>query len=184
MNFPKLRNSKGFTLVELIIVIMIIGILSATILPKIMGAPARARDTGRVKDLDSVSIALNQYYDDNKQFPPATDECLTATSVTGAKLVSGGYMLASNFPMDPTATAGVGTCSGLGTYYYSSLPKNGIVDNSFILGADVENDGEANANVACSVKATYGTVELVDGCIVATAIGTAENAIFLKLGGL
>ncbi|MCF7856397.1 hypothetical protein K9N08_02455, partial [Candidatus Gracilibacteria bacterium] len=128
------------------------------------------------------AIALNQYYDDNKQFPTAADECLAPASVTGAKLVSGGYLLASNFPMDPTATAGVGACSG--SYMYSSLLKNGIPDNAFLLGTDVESDGEANANAACAVKATYGTVELVDACIVATAIGTAENAVFLKLGGL
>jgi prepilin-type N-terminal cleavage/methylation domain-containing protein len=44
----KLNNRKGFTLVELVLVIAIIGIIAVIALPSILGAPSRARDTSRM----------------------------------------------------------------------------------------------------------------------------------------
>ena len=68
-----MRIKKWFTLIELIIVIVVIGILSAALLPKVIGIQARARDVQRRTDQQTIATALMLYYTDNKIFP--TGEC-------------------------------------------------------------------------------------------------------------
>ena len=58
------RNVKGFTMVELMIVIAIIGILAVTLIPAFTGMQARARDTGRIQSLESASTALEAWKSD------------------------------------------------------------------------------------------------------------------------
>jgi general secretion pathway protein G len=66
-----LTKKKGFTLIELLVVIFIIGILTAVVLPNLMGARQRARDTRRKQDLEAVKSALRMYYNDDNQYPAA-----------------------------------------------------------------------------------------------------------------
>jgi len=51
-------NKKGFTLIELLIVITIIGILAVAFLPSLLGAPAKARDTQRIADVQKLAGIL------------------------------------------------------------------------------------------------------------------------------
>lgn len=59
----------GFTLVELLVVISIIGILSAVLAGGYVNSQKSARDAARKINLKSISDALNQYYADNGVFP-------------------------------------------------------------------------------------------------------------------
>ncbi len=60
---------KGFTIVELLIVIVVIGILAALVLNTFSGVQARARDTERQTDVNSVATQLEVYYNDNGFYP-------------------------------------------------------------------------------------------------------------------
>ena len=74
------RNVKGFTMVELMIVIAIIGVLAVALIPTFIGAQSKARDTGRAAALANASTSLASFNNDNGYFPGTMNGCLTDTN--------------------------------------------------------------------------------------------------------
>ena len=99
-----LRSVKGFTLIEVMVVVVILSILAAIIVPKIMDRPEQARVTKAKNDIRAIESALNLYRLDNMVYP-STDQGLEAlvTEPTDApepkNWKEGGYV--DRLPMDP-----------------------------------------------------------------------------------
>jgi len=99
-------NRKGFTLIELMVVIVILGILAGLIVPRIMGRPEEARRTKARIQLESLETALKLYKLDNGAYP-TTEQGLQALvePPTVGELPKnwreGGYLEKGKIPKDP-----------------------------------------------------------------------------------
>jgi len=82
------RGSPGFTLMEMVIVLAIIGILASIVAPMVMTALTRAREATLLQDLKTMRKLIDDYYGDKGVFPPSLQV-----------LVTQGYLRA--IPRDP-----------------------------------------------------------------------------------
>ena len=73
----RFQRQKGFTLIEIMIVVVILGILASIVVPNIMGSPDEARKVKVQQDIRVLEGALNLYKLDNFNYP-STDQGLEA----------------------------------------------------------------------------------------------------------
>lgn len=87
---------RGFTLIELIIVVAIIGILATIAVPAMRTAPQRAREAALKENLFTMRSCIDQFHADRQRFPTSLDE-----------LVSMGYMRRKPFDITGSETSWV-----------------------------------------------------------------------------
>jgi len=103
----KLRyDNRGFTLIELMVVIIILGVLAMWVAPKIMGRPGEARQVKALLDIQNLETALKLYKLDTGMYP-TTEQSLQAlvekpeTGNVPKKWKDGGYLEKNRVPKDP-----------------------------------------------------------------------------------
>jgi type II secretion system protein G len=107
---------RGFTIIELIVVIAIISLLASIVLTNVNGYMAKARDAKRMSDIDQISKALYMYYAQNSNMPanptPGTEGCsnynYAAYQTVMQLLISGGFL--SQIPTPPSGGWSQGYC--------------------------------------------------------------------------
>lgn len=125
------QGQRGFTLIELMVVIVILGILAGFIVPRIMGRPEEARRLKAKMDIQALETALKLYKLDNG-FYPTTEQGLQALvePPTVGQLPKnwrqGGYLEKGKVPKDPWGNDYVYVCPGLhGDFDLSSYGADG-----------------------------------------------------------
>ena len=132
------RRSRGFTLIEIMVVLVIMGVMAALVVPNLMERPDQARATAARQDVGAVMQALKLYRLDNGEYPASTQglRALVEKPSAGKPPVNWHKYL-ERLPTDPWGRP----------YQYLNPGTNGEID-VFSLGADGEPGGEkANADI-------------------------------------
>jgi general secretion pathway protein G len=101
-----IRNKAGFTLIELMVVIIILGLLAAIVMPRIVGETDKARYGAALAQMRILEDALKRYKLDNGLFP-TTDQGLDAlvrrptSGILPRGWPEGGYLDKQEIPRDP-----------------------------------------------------------------------------------
>ena len=141
--FPGTRTyrERGFTLIEVLVVVVILGILAAFVVPKFFDKPGEARQVKARSDIQSLSTSLNMYRLDNFAYPSTNQGLEALVSQPGGlpearNWKAGGYV--DRLPKDPWGR----------DYVYLSTGQRGDFD-LYTLGADGQPGGEGeNADIA------------------------------------
>lgn len=137
----KKRDERGFTLTELMVVLFILGLLSAIVLVNVLPSQDKAMVTKARADISTLESAMEQYRLDNLSYPGAADGLAALRSAPAgladpSRYRPGGYI--RSLPNDPW-----------GRPYQLAVPgRNGAPFDVYSLGADNAPGGEAeNADI-------------------------------------
>jgi general secretion pathway protein G len=126
------QRQSGFTLIELMVVIVILGILAGLIVPRIMGRPEEAKQLKARLTIESLETSLRMYKLDNGMYPSTEQglEALVQAPDTGdvpKKWREGGYIEKGRIPSDPWDNEFVYLSPGVhGEYDIISYGSDGV----------------------------------------------------------
>lgn len=94
-----LKRNSGFTLIEILIVVIILGVLASLVVPRLAGRTEEARREAARSDIEGgIALALDLYEADNGRYPASLDDLVSQSSE--AKKWKGPY-LKKGVPQDP-----------------------------------------------------------------------------------
>jgi general secretion pathway protein G len=111
------QNDRGFTLIELMVVIVILGILAGLIVPRVMSRPEEAKQAKARIQIESLETALKLYKLDSGDYPTTEQglQALVEAPTVGTlpkKWRDGGYLEKGKVPNDPWGNEYVYLCPG------------------------------------------------------------------------
>jgi len=186
----KKNFKKAFTLVEMLIVVVIIGILSSALLPRLQGAQSAARDSARKSDLSQLGSAILQYYNNRGEYPEGsgtdkwTDWKMISVNDIWDQLIK--LVELSSVPSDPNKKNTIKWKGGSNTevtlswgqYGYFMMTKNSIPNGGYVLVARTETEWGTNflntLTISWDLSNFKSCTSLksvdVDGCTASTSV--------------
>jgi len=143
-----MNQRKGFTLIEILIVVAIIAILASIVLVGLGPTQQSGRDARRLSDLHEIQNGLELYFNKCGGYPGAgTAACGAALPAAAAYPATAGAsvygavatalnasgVVGTNLPQDPSTG---------GTYYYA-VPSDSALNSTYVLGAKLENSANS-----------------------------------------
>jgi len=92
------RDSRGFTLIEMIVVVIILGLLAGLVAPKLFGRVGQSKQVAARTQIELLGAALDQYSLDMGSYPTSLDALIRSP---GAGNWSGPYLKKNAIPLDP-----------------------------------------------------------------------------------
>jgi len=128
----QIAGESGFTLIELMVVVIILGILAGLVVPRIMERPGEAKQTKAKIQIESLETAIMLYKLDSGRYPD-TEQGLEAlvqipeTGIIPTKWRKGGYLEKGKLPQDPWGNSFVYLSPGThGDYDIISYGADGV----------------------------------------------------------
>jgi general secretion pathway protein G len=137
------KQEEGFTLIEIMVVILILGLLATIVVQSLRGATDKAKRAKASADVAELKTGLDRYYLDNGFYPTSDQGLLALTSRPSSGRVpanyeEGGYI--QRLPADPWGNPYVYQSNG-STYVLRSLGADGTPGG---VGKDADIDGSQN----------------------------------------
>lgn len=141
------KVQQGFTIIELLIVIAIIGILAGLVLNNFQGAQAKARDTQRKTDINAIHGKLEEFYNNNNGYP---DGNLDTTVLAGADVdalkdadgnaigYSGGFIVSTTAPTPTVSNSAEYAYSAYGCTTAGAQSPVGATCTKYVLTTYIE----------------------------------------------
>jgi general secretion pathway protein G len=136
------RCCSGFTLIELMVVMIILGLLAALVVPRMFGKLGKAKTNAAYTQIQLLGTALDSYRLDVGKYPSSAEGLEALVSpVSGAEDWSGPYLKKIEIPLDPWNQP----------YHYEAPGKHGDYD-LYSLGADNSEGGDGEDKDVVSWK--------------------------------
>jgi len=120
------RGQQGFTLVELLLVLVILGILAAIVIPKFSGRTEQAKEQAAVTQISSLSTALNNFEVDNGYYPKGKNGLQDLiVQPRDAQSWHGPYLQTDRIPLDPWGSEYIYECPGRHNPTFFDLSSGG-----------------------------------------------------------
>jgi len=138
-------NHRGFTLIELMVVVIILSILALYVGPKIMGEPEKAKRVKAKMDIATLETALKMYKLDNGVYPSTEQGLLSLVEMPETGVVpknwrKGGYIEKNRVPKDPWGNEFVYISPGVhGDFDLISYGLDGVPGGEDEGGLDINN---------------------------------------------
>lgn len=154
-----MKHDRGFTIVEIAVVTIVIGLLVGLVVVAFNKIQMQARDSRRVVDVRTMTSKLSKYYDQNGEYPPVSDQYIVSLSSSGLN--------------DPTDNPSWNYSRNMTTSYCGLIPHWGGGSGS--LGPSCRNYGYLSGSNATGVgdNGTYGP-----GCNI---VGNSNNKPYFAI---
>lgn len=131
-----MKKNRGFTLIEILVVVTIIGLLTLTAVVTYGAFLKQSRDAKRKADLSQIASAVEMYRSNNDTYPATIAEGASLCDPAGCPPTGSKYL--EKFPSDPKSSSSY-------KYYYSGSTSD------YTLGAYLETTSTCPVTVSCTI---------------------------------